>query len=311
MRLSEVCWQFWRLERKKASIGFGTTKLLHTRDEALTPFLPNRANLETVGERQLNAETIETSRRASRAADGVTSRERPALHLVSAHLSRWTQSRAKRVFDVALVLAMLPLILPVCLLIAIAIWLRADGPVLFRQKRVGRDGKIFSIVKFRTMVDGPGGRNAIATIEAEQITPVGRVLRYWKLDELPQLVNVLWGEMSLVGPRPRVPDQQVGTLRCRPGITGAASLAFAREEALLAGIPKHQLDSYYARRVLPRKQCLDDAYMVRATLLSDMKLLFVTAVRVWGTPDVLESSSVLSAEPCRDIATALPGEGCD
>jgi lipopolysaccharide/colanic/teichoic acid biosynthesis glycosyltransferase len=242
----------------------------------------------------------------------VTLQERPALHLLTAHLSRWTQSRARRVFDVALVVTMLFLVLPVCLLIAIAIWLDAGGAILFLQKRVGRDGKIFSIVKFRTMVDaGPAGRSAIATVEAEQITPVGRVLRYWKLDELPQLVNVLRGEMSLVGPRPRVPAQQVGILRCRPGITGAASLAFAREEVLLAGIPKQHLDRYYTCRVLPLKQRLDDAYMARATFFSDLKLLFVTAVRVWGTADDLESSSVLSAEQYRDFGAALPGEGCD
>jgi lipopolysaccharide/colanic/teichoic acid biosynthesis glycosyltransferase len=284
--------------------------LLHPRDQALTLLLSNRANLETVGEGNLNAEAIETGRRGSPAVDGVTSRERPDLHLLPAHLSRWTRSRAKRAFDVALVLAMLPLVLPVCLLIAIAIWLDTGGPILFLQKRVGKDGRTFSIVKFRTMLDaGPAGRSAIATIEDEQITPVGRVLRYWKLDEFPQLVNVIRGEMTLVGPRPRVPNQQVGILRCRPGITGAASLAFAREEVLLAGIPKHQLDSYYDCRVLPLKQRLDDGYMAQATLFSDLKLLLITAVRVWGAED-LEAFDVL----CQDRYPAgapLPGEGCD
>jgi lipopolysaccharide/colanic/teichoic acid biosynthesis glycosyltransferase len=169
---------------------------------------------------------------------------------------------------------------------------------------------LFSILKFRTMVHpSPAGKGFITTIDDEQITGVGRVLRYWKLDELPQLMNVLRGEMSLVGPRPLVPEQQIGRLRCRPGITGAASLAFAREEVLLAGIPREQLDGYYASQVLPLKHQLDNVYMARATFFSDLKLLVKTGMTVWTSAGAAEIFEEAPAEPCG--MRALQGEGCD
>jgi lipopolysaccharide/colanic/teichoic acid biosynthesis glycosyltransferase len=197
-------------------------------------------------------------------------------------LSAWSRSRLKRFFDVALVIVALPLIAPVCLLIAFAVQVSSAGPVFFRQKRMGREGTTFSVIKFRTMVHSErSGNGSITTIDDDQITNVGRVLRTFKLDELPQFINVLRGEMSLVGPRPRVPEQPIARLDCRPGITGAASLAFAREEALLAGIPRHQLDRYYASRVIPLKQRLDDGYMEHATFASDLRLLVLTVLRVW------------------------------
>ena len=201
-------------------------------------------------------------------------------------LSPWTLSRTKRCFDVALVLAALPIVAPLCLLIAFAIRITSPGPVLFLQKRMGRHGRPFSILKFRSMLHrGPAGRGTITTINDGQITSLGRVLRAWKLDELPQLLNVLRGDMSLVGPRPRVPDQPAARLDCRPGITGAASLAFTREEVLLAGIPRHQLKTYYAGRVIPLKQRLDNGYMACATFWSDLRLLLQTVVRVWLAAD--------------------------
>jgi lipopolysaccharide/colanic/teichoic acid biosynthesis glycosyltransferase len=223
-------------------------------------------------------------------------------------LSPWTRSRAKRCFDVALVLAALPIVAPVCLLIALAIRISSPGPVFFLQRRVGRHGTPFSIVKFRSMRHrAPANRGSITTINYGQITPVGRVLRAWKLDELPQLLNVLRGDMSLVGPRPRVPDQPAGRLDCRPGITGAASLAYAREEVLLAGIPRHQLDTYYAGRVIPLKKRLDNAYMARATFSSDLRLLLQTIVRVWIAAD----SSLPAPTGKGKIRQILPGESGD
>jgi lipopolysaccharide/colanic/teichoic acid biosynthesis glycosyltransferase len=172
---------------------------------------------------------------------------------------------------------------------------------------MGRNGMPFSILKFRTMVHSErAGKCSITTINDDQITDVGRALRAFKLDELPQFINVLRGEMSLVGPRPRVPRQPRARLDCRPGITGAASLAFAREEELLAGIPRHQLNSYYASRVIPLKQRLDDAYMARATFASDLRLMALTVLRVW----VWHAPS-LYAEADRSIGTALRGESCD
>lgn len=236
----------------------------------------------------------------------------PSLHEFPAPLSPWTASRAKRFFDVALVLVALPILALLCLLIAFVTRISSIGPVLFLQQRVGLRGRVFSIAKFRTMVHaGRHGKGFITTIDDEQITPVGRVLRYWKLDELPQFVNVLRGDMSLVGPRPRVPEQQAGRLRCRPGITGAASLAFAREEVLLAGIPRHLLDTYYASRVLPLKQQLDDDYMAQATFLSDLKLICKTVITV-GT--AVEAPDVFGAFPeaaCGLQDAVMPGESCD
>lgn len=238
--------------------------------------------------------------------------ERASLHTFPNPPSSWTRSRAKRWFDVALVLAALPLFLPLCLLIAIAIRISSPGPVFFVQKRAGLRGRLFPIVKFRTMVHSRRpGKSLITTIEDQHITQEGRVLRYWKLDELPQFLNVLRGDMSLVGPRPRVPEQQTGSLRCRPGITGAASLAFAREEVLLAGIPRHQLDTYYASRVLPLKQRLDDDYMARATLMSDLKLICKTLVTVGTATECAGLSDGLAPEACGIQGALLPGERCD
>ena len=236
------------------------------------------------------------------------SRERLTPYLVSSPTSRWARSRGKRFFDLAVAIAALPVAAPLCLLIAIIIRINSRGPVLFLQKRIGRQGKPFSIVKFRTMHHSDSCvENSITTIDNQRITSAGRVFRYWKLDELPQLLNVLRGEMSLVGPRPRVPEQQRGEIQCRPGITGAASLAFAREEVMLATIPKHHLDHYYANRVLPLKQRLDDAYMARATFSSDLKLLFLTALRVW----IAEESEVLSSDRAGEVSVVSPGESGD
>jgi lipopolysaccharide/colanic/teichoic acid biosynthesis glycosyltransferase len=220
--------------------------------------------------------------------------------------SPWSRSAAKRAFDVTLVLATLPVVAPICLLIAVLVRISSKGPVFFLQKRVGLQGELFSIVKFRTMVHrGRRGKGSITRIDDARITPVGRLLRALKLDELPQFVNVLLGHMSLVGPRPRVPDQPAAPLTCRPGITGAASLAFAREEEMLAGIPAHQLNSYYAKRVVPVKQRMDAAYMARATFASDLSLLLLTIFRIWVAriPSTQETQMLIGA--------ALPGEACD
>lgn len=211
-----------------------------------------------------------------------------------------------------MVIAAMPLIVPVCLVIFIAVRLDSSGSAFFLQKRIGRRGKPFSIVKFRTMVDsGTSETDFITTIDDQRITSAGRILRYWKLDELPQLFNVLRGEMSLVGPRPRVPDQLLGMTACRPGITGAASLAFAREEIQLAAISPHQRSSYYATSVLPLKRSLDEAYMARATFVSDVKLLFRTVLRVWIVNDDRRLSATAADGGNANLDARIPGEICD
>jgi lipopolysaccharide/colanic/teichoic acid biosynthesis glycosyltransferase len=214
-------------------------------------------------------------------------------------LSSWVQSPARRICDIVLVLAMLPVLLPLCLVVAIAVRCSSRGPVFFLQKRVGRNGDLFSIVKFRTMTVSAGGCGMMITAAGDdRITNLGRHLRWWKLDELPQFVNVLRGEMSLVGPRPRVPEQQISVLHCRPGITGPAALAFAQEEVFLAAIPPCQLHEYCRTVLLPLKHRLDSAYMTEATLLSDLRLVRQTALRRW-TPESTTMGIEFSGEVAR------------
>jgi lipopolysaccharide/colanic/teichoic acid biosynthesis glycosyltransferase len=110
-------------------------------------------------------------------------------------------------------------------------------------------------------------------------TSIGPLLRRWKVDELPQLFNVLLGDMSLVGPRPKLPEHQLGVLRCRPGITGAATLVFANEEAVLATLPQHAVREYFHSTVLPAKLRLDSEYMSHATFTSDLGLIVRTLTR--------------------------------
>ena len=186
---------------------------------------------------------------------------------VQAH-SSWSHSKGKRIFDVAAVMAVAPILFAILITIAFAILITSGSPIFFRQKRVGLGGIVFTIYKFRTMHEGSKDQ-VIASLSSEYITTLGRFLRRLKLDELPQLFNVLIGDMSLVGPRPRVLEQQNGPLHVRPGITGAATLVFAREEDLFAQIPKGALAAYYREIVLPAKHKLDSEYMQRATFFTD------------------------------------------
>lgn len=207
-----------------------------------------------------------------------------AIHLVRTGISPWSQSVAKRILDCVCILPSLPLLIPVLLFIALAVRLTSPGPVLFLQTRVGRLGRMFTILKFRTLEHcGDGRHNAVTTTGNQRFTPVGPFLRKWKLDELPQLWNVLIGDMSLVGARPKLPAHQLAELQCRPGITGAATLAFAREESVLAQLPNQELNSCYRDVILPAKHRIDQEYLARATFFSDLHLLFKTITGRWDT----------------------------
>lgn len=192
------------------------------------------------------------------------------------HRNAWSLSDGKRMFD--LVAATLGLIVfsPLMVVIAAAIALTSPGPVLFRQKRMGRRGSLFTIYKFRTMVNGAENGPSITVQGDTRITRVGAILRKFKLDELPQLINVLKGDMSFVGPRPKLPHHESLHMPFRPGITGAATLAFRCEEEILQKIPQHELDYFYARTIKPLKAKLDWEYMQRATWRSDFALLWST-----------------------------------
>jgi lipopolysaccharide/colanic/teichoic acid biosynthesis glycosyltransferase len=187
---------------------------------------------------------------------------------------------AKRLFD--LVAASLALVVLAPLLLAIAAWIKLDspGPVLFRQERVGRHGVPFRIRKFRTMAHAPaaGGRQITVGADA-RITRAGAVLRRAKLDELPQLVDVLLGRMSIVGPRPEVPryvaiyppELRDKVLSVRPGITDFASIQFRDESALLARAEDPERE--YTEVVMPAKLKLAAQYVDQATLATDLRLI--------------------------------------
>lgn len=204
-------------------------------------------------------------------------------------LSQWSGSAWKRVFDVLCVLCSLPVTVPLFLLTGLAVRLTSKGPVLFRQERMGRNGQPFTIFKFRTMPvrrNPAAKRPSVTTSINQRFTPVGPFLRRWKLDELPQLMNVLVGHMSMVGPRPKLPIHQTRCLNCRPGITGRATLVFAREEAILSPLPSSQLEGVYHKVVLPLKQRLDEEYMATATVASDIRLIVNSVFRKWEDLDL-------------------------
>jgi lipopolysaccharide/colanic/teichoic acid biosynthesis glycosyltransferase len=194
---------------------------------------------------------------------------------------------AKRLFDILASGVGLLLLLP--LLLAVAAWVKLDspGPALFRQTRVGRFGVPFTIHKFRTMRVEPG---AAITVGADpRITRAGAWLRATKLDELPQLWDVLRGAMSLVGPRPELPryvegypaDLRQRVLAVRPGITDPASLAFSHEAELLATAADPERE--YREVVLPAKLKLSAAYAAHASLATDVRLILSTLARLFGT----------------------------
>jgi lipopolysaccharide/colanic/teichoic acid biosynthesis glycosyltransferase len=187
----------------------------------------------------------------------------------------------KRIFDIIATIVALVIASPVMAVIAVLIALTMpDGPILFRQVRIGQHGKPFVIVKFRTMRAASSGATITASNDS-RITPLGSFLRKYKLDELPELWNVLRGDMSLVGPRPDVPgyadllegeDRQI--LQLKPGLTGPATLKYRNEEALLA--QQHDPIRYNDEVIWPDKVKINLIYYYNHSLLGDVKILFST-----------------------------------
>ena len=189
---------------------------------------------------------------------------------------------SKRLFD--LLAAAVGLVLLAPLLVLIGLWVRCDspGPALFRQKRVGRDGVIFDILKFRTMT-GQARPGPLLTVGADaRITRAGHFLRRHKLDELPQLVNVLRGDMSLVGPRPEVPryvacypaEVRSVVLSVRPGLTDWASICYRDESAILAG--STDPEQTYLNAVMPAKLAINVRYVRERSFWTDLRIIFST-----------------------------------
>ena len=193
---------------------------------------------------------------------------------------------SKRAFDWVMASVGLAVLAPVLLLIALAIKLDSPGPVFFRQERVGRHGRLFRIHKFRTMRHDPGGAGLQITVGADaRVTRVGAFLRASKLDELPQLIDVWRGVMSLVGPRPEVPRYVAAypaalrdkVLSVRPGITDLASITYRDEATVLARAADPE--RAYIDEVLPHKLRLAAQYVDRASLVSDIALILRT---IWA-----------------------------
>ena len=190
----------------------------------------------------------------------------------------------KRIFDFSSSLIGIIVLMPILILISITIKISSSGPVIFSQKRVGKDGEIFTLIKFRSMTVQQES-NSTATARGDvRITKIGAFLRKYKLDELPELWNVIKGEMSLVGPRPDVPgyaDKLVGKdrniLKLRPGITGAASLKYANEEEILADQQNPQ--KYNDEIIFPDKVKVNLEYYENQSLWLDIKIIFATIFR--------------------------------
>jgi len=189
---------------------------------------------------------------------------------------------ARRTFNVVAAAGGLLVLSPILLLTAIAIRYDSPGPALFRQRRVGRGGREFDILKFRSMRTDAERHGGQLTVGADpRVTRIGKYLRAWKLDELPQLLNVVRGEMDLVGPRPEVPryvalysNAQRRVLEARPGITDPASVEFRNESELMA--TQAEPERYYVETIMPRKLALNLEYLADRTLLSDLKVIFST-----------------------------------
>ncbi|HZC51684.1 MAG TPA: sugar transferase [Mycobacterium sp.] len=187
---------------------------------------------------------------------------------------------AKEAFD--RVVSGIALILLAPFMAMIAIWIKATspGPVLYRQVRIGKDGRPFALLKFRSMVPGADRIAANITPRGDpRVTPVGRVLRRWYLDELPQLLNVVRGDMSLVGPRPETAEfaaellpHECTLLTVRPGLVGASTLAFMNEADLLA--EANDPVTYYRTTLLHERAQRDLEYLKRRSLPSDIAILF-------------------------------------
>ena len=191
----------------------------------------------------------------------------------------------KRIFDIILSLFGLIILLPFMLIIAILIKLDSKGPVFFKQLRVTKNGREFKIFKYRTMRVGSDKYSQITVGKDDRITKIGSFLRKYKLDEIPQLINVLIGDMSLVGPRPEVPkyvalytDEQKEILKVRAGITDYASIEFSNENDLLAS--EEDPEKAYIKKVMPKKIELNKKYISEISMLTDIKIILLTIKKI-------------------------------
>lgn len=192
----------------------------------------------------------------------------------------------KRLFDIILSFVGLVILSPILLVVSIIIKLTSSGPVFFKQVRVGRNEKNFKILKFRTMVVDAEKKGAQITVGRDsRITGIGHFLRKYKLDELPQLINVLIGDMSLVGPRPEVPKytqyynkEQRTIFQIRPGITDYASIKYRDENEILA--KSSQPEKTYIEEIMVDKLNLNLKYLRDRSIITDLKIIINTILKI-------------------------------
>ena len=191
----------------------------------------------------------------------------------------------KRIFDTTLSIFGLIILLPFMLIIAILIKIDSKGPIFFKQIRVTKGGREFKILKYRTMRVGSDKYSQITVGKDERITKIGSFLRKYKLDEIPQLINVLIGDMSLVGPRPEVPkyvvlytDEQKEILKVRAGITDYASIEFSDENDLLAS--EKNPEEAYIEKIMPKKIELNKKYLSEISVLTDIRIILLTIKKI-------------------------------
>jgi lipopolysaccharide/colanic/teichoic acid biosynthesis glycosyltransferase len=218
----------------------------------------------------------------------------------------------KRLFDITLAFTGLLFLSPLMIAVALLVKLDSEGPVLFRQRRVGRALRCFTLFKFRTMVAVHSG-DEITVAGDHRVTRLGRLLRLAKLDELPQLWNILAGDMSFVGPRPLV-ESTVNRFRddfewilaqSRPGVTDPASIKYRHESAIL-GACSHPVD-YYFRVIMPDKIRMQKAYLRQKSVLGDVAILCQTLAaccRLGGVP--VGEQTITAAEPVRSRLVRIP-----
>ena len=193
----------------------------------------------------------------------------------------------KRIFDIIISVFAIIILSPLFLLISIVIKLTSKGPIFFIQDRIGLNGSIFKIIKFRTMINDHNSLNVVSIKNDSRITAVGKILRKYKLDEIPELINVLFGSMSLVGPRPDVPGyvdllkgENRKILTLKPGITGPASLKYFNEEEILSS--KKNPKDYNDKIIFPDKVKINLDYYYKNNIWIDIKIIFATILKFFN-----------------------------
>lgn len=193
----------------------------------------------------------------------------------------------KRIFDILLSLLLIIILLPILIIVPIVIKLDSKGSVLFRQNRVTQYGRVFKILKFRTMVENKEDNNVEVTLSDDsRITKCGKILRKYRIDEIPQLFNILVGDMSFVGARPEVErymrsydDEMFATLLLPAGVTSMTSIAFRNESELLNNV--ENVEFTYLMNILPSKMQLNLQYLKNVGVLYDIKVMFITLITVF------------------------------